>query len=538
MQDSHYPDVPRDSLRPGPADLEGILPSSQDPSTFRNDLPTLIRPDETSGLYGESSDSESGRDTPINDPNSTQSDASSDTNLQSATSSINGSVDKEKDIEKSAEAPAPKLPSPKRDAGPNLVEWDGPNDKENPRNWPTWRKWTTTMSMAWITFVITFASSVFSTATVATAKEFQVSEESMVLGTALFVLGFCVGPIVFGPFSELYGRKIPLFFGYIVFAIFQIAVAVAQNLQTIFTCRFLGGVFGSAPLAVIGGALADIWDPVNRGIALATFSGAAFVGPIAGPIVGSFIAMSDLGWRWTEYITAIMAFFFAGIGLIVISETYPPVLLQRRAKELRHKTKNWALHSLLDENRVDIKVLANRYLLRPFIMLSLEPILTLMTIYVSLIYGIIYLFFEAYPVTFQEERGWSPGVGSLPFLANMIGILIGAGIIIYTTKTRYARKLKEAGRVVPEERLIPMMMGGIILPIGLFWFAWTSNPAITPWPQIISGVPIGVGLLLIFLQGVNYIVDCYLMNANSALAANSLIRCAFGAGFPLFATGM
>lgn len=83
-----------------------------------------------------------------------------------------------------------------------------------------------------------------------------------------------------------------------------------------------------------------------------------------------------------------------------------------------------------------------------------------------------------------------------------------------------------------------MMMGGIILPIGLFWFAWTSNPAITPWPQIISGVPIGVGLLLIFLQGVNYIVDCYLMNANSALAANSLIRCAFGAGFPLFATGM
>lgn len=65
--------------------------------------------------------------------------------------------------------------------------------------------------------------------------------------------GFVLGPVVFGPASELYGRKIPLFSGYVVFAIFQIPVAVARNVETIMLGRFLGGFAASAPLAVVGG---------------------------------------------------------------------------------------------------------------------------------------------------------------------------------------------------------------------------------------------------------------------------------------------
>lgn len=102
-----------------------------------------------------------------------------------------------------------------------------------------------------MTICVTFGSSVFSTATKQTAKKFGVSPDVMVLGVSLFVLGFAFGPIIFGPLSELYGRKRPLFVGMFIFAIFQIPVAVAQNLQTIFICRFLGGLFASAPLAIV-----------------------------------------------------------------------------------------------------------------------------------------------------------------------------------------------------------------------------------------------------------------------------------------------
>ncbi|PPJ52006.1 hypothetical protein CBER1_09643 [Cercospora berteroae] len=421
---------------------------------------------------------------------------------------------------------------------PNLVDWDGDDDPENPMNWNPVRKWAIATSMGSMTLVVTFASSVFSAATMVTAQQFGVSSEVMILGVALFVLGFAFGPIVWGPFSELYGRKAPLFVGYFIFAIFQIPVAVATDLQTIFICRFFGGFFASAPLAVVGGALADFFDPIDRGVAACLFSAATFIGPTLGPIMGGFITMSYLGWRWTQWITMIMAALFGTIGFFVIPETFAPVLLQRKAKKLKYKTKNWALHAPADEKEVNLKEIADKYLLKPFKMLVLEPILILVTLYMSLIYGIIYGCFEAFPISFQEERGWNLGVGSLPFLSILIGVVFGSIIIVAVTKTRTKRKMEEHGEIVPEERLIPMIIGGLLLPIGLFWFGWTSNPNITPWPQIIAAIPIGAGIMMIFLQGLNYIIDVYKMNANSAIAANTFFRSWVGAAFPMFATPM
>jgi DHA1 family multidrug resistance protein-like MFS transporter len=303
-------------------------------------------------------------------------------------------------------------------------------------------------------------------------------------------------------------------------------------------CRFFGGVFASAPLAIVGGALADFWGPVDRGVAVCVFASATFIGPILGPILGGFITQSYLGWRWTAWITLIMASFFGTIGLFIVPESSHNKILQNRAKKLRYETQNWAIHAKADENRVDFHAIIHTYLFRPFIMLIREPILLLITIYMALIYGILYLFFEAYPISFQEERGWNEGVGALPFIGIMIGVLLGAVTITIVTKTRFARKLAKHGKVIPEERLPPMMLGAILLPIGLFWFAWTSNPNINYWPQVISGVFIGWGILMIFLQGLNYIIDVYMWHANSGIAANTLIRSFAGAGFPLFATAM
>lgn len=187
----------------------------------------------------------------------------------------------DKDPEKDADDAAPvKETQPERD--PILVGWDGPDDPDDPQNMPLWRKWLVTMSMSFMTMWMTFASSVFSTATTVTSQEFHVSTEVMTLATSLVVFGFSVGPLVWSPMSELYGRRLPLFLGYTIFAIFQIPVAVAQNLQTIMVCRFLIGVFGCSPVAVVGGALADFWNPIDRAVAIAMFSAATFVGPALG----------------------------------------------------------------------------------------------------------------------------------------------------------------------------------------------------------------------------------------------------------------
>nr|KMM72067.1 vitamin B6 transporter bsu1 [Coccidioides posadasii RMSCC 3488] len=421
----------------------------------------------------------------------------------------------------------------------NLVDWDGPSDPENPMNWGLAKKWYITMMMSAMTFCITFSSSVFSQATAVTAKVYGVSTEVTTLATSFVVLGFALGPLVFGPLSELYGRPRPLFVGFIISAIFQIPVAVAQNIETILICRFFIGMFGSAAMAIVGGVLVDLWDPVSRGIAGATFASSTFIGPIAGPIVGGFIVHSHLGWRWTAWITLILKAVIGCICVLTIPETFGPLLLQRRAARLRKETGNPALRTALDDARPTMQDIFSKYFSRPLKMLVLEPILLLITLYLAITYGILYLFFFAYPISFQEVRGWKhPGVAALPFIGLFIGILAGCMFVVYFTRTRFARKTREAGSVVPEERLPPMIAAAFILPAGLFWFSWTSSPTISWIPQVISGIPTGFGIIVIFLQGLNYLTDIYMMFTNSAFAANTLVRSGFGAAFPLFAAQM
>ena len=193
-----------------------------------------------------------------------------------------------------------------REENAAVIDFEGPEDSGNPMNWAPQRKWGITAILAGMTFVTTFTSAIFSTSVDLTAKEFNSSTEVMAMGTSLFLLGFTFGPVLWGPISELYGRRRPLIIGTLVMALFQVGVSVAQNNYTILLCRFFAGVFGCAPLAVVGGALSDFWDPVQRGVTVGLYSMCTFVGPVAAPIAGGYIAESYLGWRWTEYLSVIM----------------------------------------------------------------------------------------------------------------------------------------------------------------------------------------------------------------------------------------
>jgi DHA1 family multidrug resistance protein-like MFS transporter len=220
--------------------------------------------------------------------------------------------------------------------------------------------------------------------------------------------------------------------------------------------------------------------------------------------MGGFITQSQLGWRWTAWITLIMASAFCLVAVLIVPETYGSVILKRRAQRLRDQTTNWALHAKIEGSQTSFNDILQKYIFRPAQMLLSEPILLLVTIYMALVYGILYLFFEACPVSFQEDRGWNDGVGALPFLSILIGILAGSALIIVNIKTRYARlHIEKGGRVPPEERLILMAVGGSVLPVGLFLFGWTSSPSITWVPQVLAGAPIGFGIFLILLQGIN-----------------------------------
>lgn len=422
--------------------------------------------------------------------------------------------------------------------GPDvLVDFDGPDDPYHPLNWNFKKKCITTVLYGMTTAGSTLASAIYTPATDQVSKEFDVSTEVSLLGLTMLLLGFGVGPLIWAPLSELYGRRMAVMIPYFIAAVFAFGTATAKDIQTVLITRFFSGFFGSAPVTNTGGVLGDIWSPQQRGAAIVGYAMAVVGGPTLGPIIGGAICQSYLGWRWTQYITGIYMMAILTLDVIFIDESYPPMLLTYKAQRLRHETGNWALHAKHEEWDVSLKEMANKYLIRPFALL-VTPICFCVALYASFVYGILYLNLAAFPIEFEEERGWGPVVGELPFLAMLIGVFFGAGVNLFNQRFYIRRFEQNNNRSVPEARLPPMMVGSIAFAAGMFIFAWTSNRNVHWIGPVIGAWFMGLGFFTIFQAAINYLVDTFPQAAASAIAANTALRSAFAAGFPLFANGM
>lgn len=420
---------------------------------------------------------------------------------------------------------------------PYVVEFI-PNDPRNPMLWPMWKKWALTVCVAFATLAVAFVSSAYSGGVQQIIAQFDVSSEVVTLGISLFVLGFAIGPLLWAPLSEMYGRQI-LFFGtYAMLTAFNAGAAGAQNIQTLIILRFFAGSFGSSPLTNAGGVIADMFEAKDRGIAMSVFAAAPFLGPAIGPIVGGFVG-ETVGWRWVEGVMAIFTGCLWIIGALLIPETYPPVILRRRAAKLSKETgKVYKSKPEIQRGPTSLGAQFKVSLSRPWILLFKEPIVLLLSIYMAIIYGTLYMMFAAFPIVFQENRGWSEGIGGLAFLGIAVGMIIAVIGTIPDNK-RYNRvAAKHGGMAPPEARLPPAIIGSVALPVGLFWFAWTNYPSIHWSVCIIGSAPFGFGMVLVFLSIMNYLIDSYTIYAASVLAANSVLRSLFGAVFPLFTTYM
>lgn len=393
-----------------------------------------------------------------------------------------------------------------------------------------------TRTLIQATLAVAFVSSAYSGGIGEILTEFNIGEEVATLGISLFVLGFAIGPLLWAPMSELYGRQV-LFFGtYAVLTAFNAGAAGSKNIQTLIILRFFAGAFGSSPLTNAGGVIADMFPASERGLAMSVFAAAPFLGPTLGPIVGGFLGETE-GWRWVEGLMAIFTGVLWIVGTLTIPETYSPVILRRRAKKMSQITgKVYKSKMEIQHGTKTVKQEFKTALSRPWILLFMEPIVFLLSIYMAIIYGTLYMMFGAFPIVYQQDRGWSPGVGGLSFIGVMVGEMIAVIYSIWDNKRYKKVEEKNNGNAPPEARLPPTMLGSVFLPLGLFWFAWTNYPSIHWSVSIIATAPFGFGMVLVFLSVMNYLIDSYVIYAASVLAANSVLRSLFGAAFPLFTT--
>lgn len=163
-----------------------------------------------------------------------------------------------------------------------------------------------------------------------------------------------------------------------------------------------------------------------------------------------------------------MGFFACIMATIFQKESYPPVILVSKASELRRLTKNWGIHAKQEEVEVDLKELLTKNVSRPMRILFTEPIVLLITIYMSFLYGLLYLFLTAYSLVFEGVYGFNAGVAGLPYFGFITGEIIGF-ICVVLMNPGYARKLEQNNDIpVPEWRLPLVMAGGISFTIGMF----------------------------------------------------------------------
>ncbi|TCD60586.1 hypothetical protein EIP91_009831 [Steccherinum ochraceum] len=390
-----------------------------------------------------------------------------------------------------------------------IIDWEGSDDPDNPKNWTFKHKWAATTVVSAFTFMSPLASSMCAPASSKMAEEFGVHSVVVTeMMTSTFVLAYGCG--------------------------------FAQNTGEIIAFRFLAGLGGSAPLAVGGGVLGDLWSPEQRGKAMAIYSLAPLLGPVIGPMAGAWVAQKST-WRWIFWSITIAGAAVQALGLVYLQETFAPTLLARKADRIRQamdqeKANVTRVRTIYDSDERHWQNIMKKALLRPFTLFIREPIIQLLGVYIAFVYGLLYIFLTTIPTIFQDVYHEKLGISGLHYLAFGLGLILGAQINMRFLDYIYRRlKDKNGGVGRPEFRLPTMLPGTILMPIGLFIVGWAARPSVH-WIVVDIGMAlIGVGVILNF-QGIQtYVVDAFTLHAASALAAVAFLRSLSGFGFPLFA---
>ncbi|KAF9892090.1 hypothetical protein FE257_002496 [Aspergillus nanangensis] len=426
----------------------------------------------------------------------------------------------------------------------------------SPFLWPKWRK----SMMTWIACAVTalagYSAGEVSPASSELKEWWGISLVVYNLSITIFCIGFGLAPMVLAPFSEINGRR-PIFVASgILFVACIIACGGTNHFAGLLIARFFQGVGGSTFSTMVGGIISDIYHAEDRNTPMALFSGAALFGTGLAPLLSSVIVQHST-WRWIYYSHAIVAGVFTVIIYLFFKETRGSVILSRKAKALnkyydgleeaghfgvimpdtqpgeKPRRIRWKVKS--DEQRQSLGQMISISCYRPFHMLVTEPVVFFFSLWAAFSWAVLYLQFSCVPLVFRTVYNFNVEQTGAVFTSMCGGVLIGCTISIYQEKiVQHFWKIPHT----PESRLYFVCVQSVLMPIGLFWFGWTSSASI-PW--IVPTLAVGcstMGILSIYLAVFNYLADTYHRYASSAIAAQSCCRNFLGGVFPLVANAM
>ncbi|KAI9042626.1 MFS general substrate transporter [Aspergillus affinis] len=418
------------------------------------------------------------------------------------------------------------------------------NKYASPFLWSNARKSVITVICCCVTAMSAYAAGEYTSPGDELTAKWGISRVVYNLGITLYTFGFAIAPMVLAPFSEINGRR-PIFVSSgVVFTVCLIGCGATESFAGMLVARFFLGIGGSTFSTMVGGIIADIYHAEDRNAPMSYFSGAVLFGTGLGPLISGFI-QHRADWRWIYYSQAIVAAGFLVVLTLLFKETRGSVLLSRKAKVLNQyydaleaagyhgvifnssdsiekqqvRRIRWKVKS--DEERESLAKMITISCFRPFHLLFTEPVVFFFSLWVSFSWAILYLNFSAIPLVFSTNHNFNVEQSGAVFSAVSIGSILATVMSVY--QEHLATRLgKMTG--TPEGRLYFTCVESVLMPIGLFWFGWTTFPSV-PW--IVPTLAIGcatMGIFTIYLAAFNYLADTYHRYASSAIAAQSFCQ--------------
>lgn len=369
-------------------------------------------------------------------------------------------------------------------------------------------------------------------------RDFNISEEVATLPLTMFVVAYGIGPMILSPITEYYriGRNPVYVISSFIFVVLQIPTALSTNIASLCILRFLGGFFASPVLATGAASVCDMIHAPYMPVVIGVWAICSLCGPSLGPLIGAVLSVKA-GWRWTFWFMLIVSGFSFGVLGFFLPETYAPTLMYKRAKKLRELTENDAIKSIdeLEEKKLSKNKIAMAYIWRPIEVSIVEPVVLLINVYLALVYSVLYLWFEAFPIVYREVFGFTIIEEGVCFSSLLVGVILGSFCYVIFIYYKFTLRLLRHENIYPEVFTPMAIVGGALLPCGLFIFAWSATTE-AHWIGTLIGAAIsGFSNFVIFQTLLNYLGMSFPKYAASVFASNCLWRSVVAGTAPLFA---
>ncbi|KAK1963361.1 MFS general substrate transporter [Colletotrichum sublineola] len=423
---------------------------------------------------------------------------------------------------------------------PFLVTFAEPHDAENPKQWPDRQKWAVTNVLSATGFNRIMVSTIMAPALPLIAAELNMNPTEAAMSLSIYLLATAFGPLLIGPLSEMYGRRIVLHTSNLWFLIWNIVCGFATTKGTLIAARLFAGLGASSIYALAGGVLSDVWRPEQRGRSLGIYLVVPLVAVAVGPIIGGFMT-SRASWRWMFWSTSIFQAVMVVFCLTTFHETFAPTILKHRAAKLRRETGRpyQTLDERNDRHR-SIFVILSTNLSRPLRLLACNPLIQVSSLISAFNYGILYIVLTSFAELYSEHYHQSVEISGLHYIACAAGEIAGSQLGGPLIDILYRRMVARSadGEHQPEFRLPLVIPGAVLGPLSLFLYGWTAEHLVH-WAAVDAGI-------FFFMAGTQiagmpmqaYIMDAYPDHTSSALSALQFPRSLAAFLFPLFAPSM